>query len=327
MWQRWDTAWQQALYGPDGFYRGSAPADHFATAAQGLGGSGALLAEALLALARRHDLTRIVEVAAGRGELLEALSTARDTSGGPEDSGDIVTDLVGVDIVDRPVHLPDSIGWLRSPGGPELPEELAGLTGTLLIGHEWLDVVPCPVATRGDQGIWHHVLVAPHGTERSGPPVAGPDLDWLAAHVPDHVTRAEVGLARDTAHADLLSRVDQGLVLVVDYGHTRSTRPQGGTLTGYRDGRQVTPIPDGTCDLTAHVAVDSLRADQLCTQREALHDLLGRPSLPPHELAGTRPTAYLEDLSRANALATLTRRGGLGDFWWAMTHRGAGHLG
>ncbi|USQ79593.1 SAM-dependent methyltransferase [Ornithinimicrobium faecis] len=315
-WQRWDEAWQHALYGPAGFYRQSAPAEHFATSAQGLGATGTLLAQALLELASRHGLTRIVEIAAGRGELLTALATVQQD-----------TELAGVDIVDRPAHLPDDIGWLRSPGGARLPDELTGLTDTLVVAHEWLDVVPCPVVTRETDGTWHHVLVDPAGAEQTGPVVTGADLAWLDHHVPVHVSRAEVGLPRDSAHADLLSRVDHGLVLVVDYGHTAATRPTDGTLTGYRDGTQVPPVPDGSCDLTAHVAIDSLGADVLRTQRETLHDLLGRPTLPPHELSGSQPTAYLEALSRANALATLTRSGGLGDFWWATTLRGGGVLG
>lgn len=314
-WQRWDEAWQSALYGPHGFYRRSAPADHFATAAQGLGHTGALLAEALLALAHRHRLHRIVEVAAGRGELLVELAR----------HGDL--ELTGVDVVDRPAELPETITWLRAPGGDALPVGLAGLTDTLLLAHEWLDVVPCPVASREPDGTWRHVLVADDGSERTGPPVEAEELLWLLTHVPPQVDRSEVGLSRDQAHADLVSRVDSGLVVIVDYGHTADTRPTRGTLTGYRDGGQVPPVPDGSCDLTAHVAVDSLGADELTPQREVLHDLLGRPTLPPHALSQTDPTAYLESLSRANALATLTSAAGLGGFWWAMTLRGGDDLG
>lgn len=325
-WQRWDEAWQHALYGPDGFYRRSAPAEHFATSAQGLGAGGTLLAQALLELAGRHGLTRIVEVAAGRGELLSEVSVLQRAASRLTDRAPAI-ELVGVDIVNRPAHLPAEIGWLRSPGGALLPHELTGITDSLVVAHEWLDVVPCPVTTREADGTWRHVLVDTGGAEQVGPAVAGADLDWITRHVPGHVDRAEVGLPRDSAHADLVSRVDHGLVLVVDYGHTAATRPAGGTLTGYRDGTQVPPIPDGSCDLTAHVALDSLGADALRTQREALHDLLGRPELPPHELSGSQPTAYLESLSRANALATLTRPGGLGDFWWATTLRGGADLG
>lgn len=318
--QRWDVAWQAALYGPQGFYRGAAPAEHFATSAQGLGGAGDLLAQALLTLADRHELHRIVEVAAGRGELLTALARApRPGLGGVH--------LAGVDVVERPADLAEAIDWILSPGGSALPSELDGLTDTLLLAHEWLDVVPCPVATREAEGTWRHVLVATDGTEHRGEPVSGPELDWLRAHVPDHVGRAEIGLSRDSAYQDLVQRVETGLVVAVDYGHTRANRPGEGSLTGYRSGTQINPVPDGSCDLTAHVAVDSLGAARLTTQRDVVHDLLGRAEIPAHALASADPAAYLAQLSRANAVATLTRPGGLGDFWWAMTPRGAVSLG
>ena len=61
--------------------------------------------------------------------------------------------------------------------------------------------------------------------------------------------------------------------LAVDYGHVAADRPGGGTLTGYADGGQVAPVPDGSCDLTAHVAMDSLSHDELHTQRDALRAL------------------------------------------------------
>lgn len=323
-WRRWDVAWQEALYGPSGFYRRAAPADHFATSAQGLGRAGQLLAEALLTLAARHGLTRIVEVAAGRGELLTDLARARDRAPLPDADG---VHLTGTDIVDRPPDLPPDVHWIIAPGGAALPEELTGLTDTLLLAHEWLDVVPCPVVERGEDGTWRHLEVDPEGIERVGAPVGDPELSWLATHLPDSVHRAEVGRERDLAYQDLVSRVGHGLVVAIDYGHTYPARPRTGTLTGYRGGVQVPPRPDGTCDLTAHVAVDTLGADQLHTQREALLDLLGPAPLPPHGLSRTDPTAYLGHLTRANTQATLTRTGGLGDFFWAVALRDGAHLG
>ncbi len=60
----WRTAWDNALYGPDGFYRRNAPADHFRTAVHG----SVLSARALLRLLRANDLDTVVDVGAGRGE-------------------------------------------------------------------------------------------------------------------------------------------------------------------------------------------------------------------------------------------------------------------
>src|SRR5262249_62244441 len=73
-------------------------------------------------------------------------------------------------------------------------------------------------------------------------------------------SRAEVGAPRDAAWADAVRAVTRGLALAVDYGHLANGRPAFGSLTGFRDGRQVPPVPDGSCDLTAHVAIDSVAA-------------------------------------------------------------------
>lgn len=318
-WLPWDRAWQEALYGTRGFYRSVAgPAGHFATAAQGLPGVGQVLAQALLALARRHRLGTVVDIGCGRGELLVELA-ALDAGIG----------LVGVDIVARPSDLPARVTWLRSPGGGGLPAALHGLHGTLVLAHEWLDVVPCPVAERDQRGVWRCVEVeVVTGRERLGAAVTGGDLDWLTTHLTEGwVRRAEVGAARQAAFAALSSRVEHGLVLAVDYGHTAASRPPSGTLTGYRCGAPCPPIPDGSCDLTAHVAADTLGAQVLWRQRAAVRDLLGVPVLPDRALSTTDPTAYLSRLGSANALATLTASGGLGDFWWASSGLGGVRLG
>lgn len=313
----WKDAWHEALYGSSGFYRRQAPADHFSTSVQGVPGAGRLLAEAVLQLARRHGCRRVVDVGAGRGELLTALRAL---------DGDL--DLLGVDVVDRPPAL--HADWLLSPGGAALPADLRGLRDTLVIAHEWLDVVPAPVVQRDDQGVWRVVTVAPDGTESLGPVLDGADLAWAEQWLTADVRRAEIGRPRDQAWADLVGRVGSGFVLAVDYGHTAADRPRHGTLTGFRAGREVDPVPDGTCDLTAHVAVDSLAAatpdaaPSVLSQAEALRDLLGEHPgrAPDRVLARTEPTAYLKALARRGAFAALTAPGGLGGFRWVVATRG-----
>ena len=319
----WETAWQEALYGPRGFYRRpEGPAGHFATSTQGLGPvAGELLAEALLALAEHHGLSRVVDVGAGRGELLLALA---DTASRRETP----VDLLGVDVVDHPPLLPGRADWLVSPGGAKLPPALDGLSDTLVVAHEWLDVVPCPVVELDPEGVWRSLEVTTDGTEHLGPPLGGAELAWLQRWWPGPgARRAEVGLTRDRAFADLVARVDRGVVLAVDYGHTRDDRPAAGSLTAYRTGVQVTPVPDGTCDLTADVAVDSLGADLVLTQRAALRSLLGGSAAPDHALASTDPAGYLRQLGRSSALAALSAPHGLGAFWWALSGRGGIVLG
>lgn len=319
----WEQAWHEALYGPGGFYRRHAPAEHFATSAQGIPGAGEVLAEAVVTLARRHGCTRLVDVGAGGGELLAHVAAlAPDLH------------LTGVDVVDR--RPPGVHDWLVSPGGAALPPDLTQLTDALVVAHEWLDVVPCPVVERDEDGVWREPTVALDGTEDPGRALA-PDrdaevLDWLARWVPDHVRRGEVGLPRDRAAADLLARLKSGVLLVVDYAHEREDRPVDGSLTGFRDGRQVRPVPDGSCDLTAHVAVDSLVAHlaqalpgtacRAATQAEALADLLPGASAPvPHELARREPAAYLRTLAGRGALAALRAPGGPGGFRWLVLPR------
>lgn len=308
----WELAWQDALYGADGFYRKAAgPAGHFATATHGP--TGAVLADALVRLADQKGLTHIVDVGAGRGELLGHLRGA-----GPS------LRLTGVDVVSTPPGLPDGVEWLVSPGGGELPPELAGLTSALVVAHEWLDVVPCAVTQVDEHGVLRRRLVDPTGVESWGPPVTGRELEWSHTHWRgEHPgERVEIGLSRDVAWSALLRRLDSGLAVAIDYGHRRGHRPREGTLTAYRSGRQVTPVPDGSCDLTAHVAMDSLDHTELVDQRTALRRLgtLGQP--PPVELAHSDPLAYLRGLERSGAAASLTARGGFGDFLWAFSRVG-----
>ena len=139
--------------------------------------------------------------------------------------------------------------------------------------------------------------------------------------------RAEIGWPRDAAWARALDRLGSGVAVAVDYAHDAADRPPLGTLTGYRDGRQVTPVPDGSCDITAHVALDACaeagrRAGAtetvLTTQREALTGLGMAAEQPHSELASTDAGAYVAAVVRVGELAELRERGGLGDFGWLV---------
>ena len=313
-WTSWQQAWEQALYGDGGFYRQPAgPAGHFSTASQGVPLIGEQLAAALLTLMDREGLDTFVDMGCGRGELLEEVHRL-----GPH------IRCIGVDIVARP-GLSEPIGWLQSPGGARLPDELGGLSDTLLFANEWLDVVPCPIAELDSGGKLRKVLVdAATGGEQLGDPVSGTDLRWCQRFWPVDALapgdRVEIGEPRDAAWDNLVSRLESGLAIAVDYGHTVDTRPAPGTLTGFKAGRQVLPVPDGSCDLTAHVAMDSLTHDELIDQRSALLQLGVSGRLPRNDLARSNPPAYLQALGAASAAAALTARGGLGDFLWAFTH-------
>jgi SAM-dependent MidA family methyltransferase len=93
------------------------------------------------------------------------------------------------------------------------------------------------------------------------------------------------------------------------------------TLTGYRDGSQVHPLPDGSCDLTAHVALDSCAAAtgaRVMTQRDALLQLGLVADAPDRRLADTDPRGYLALLAQARAVAALLDPRGLGAFGWLV---------
>jgi SAM-dependent MidA family methyltransferase len=196
----------------------------------------------------------------------------------------------------------------------------------VLLATEWLDNVPLDVAEVDPDGRARRVLVDPGtGLETLGPDVDPADRFWLARWWPAARAgeRIELGWPRDVAWADAVSAVRRGCALAVDYGHLRAARPPLGTLTGYRDGRQVPPRPDGSTDVTAHVAVDSAAVAagtpyRIISQRAALRGLGVDGGRPPLDLARTDPAAYLRALSAAGAAAELTDPAGLGGHWWLL---------
>ncbi|MFE2548445.1 SAM-dependent methyltransferase [Streptomyces sp. NPDC059355] len=301
----WKEAMEAALYGPDGFYvrpGGPGPAGHFRTSVH----ASPLYAGAVARLLRWVDAELghppeldLVDVGAGRGELLTGVLGALPA----EVAGRVRA--VAVERAERPAGLDGRIRWAA-----EVPQGTAGL----LFANEWLDNVPLDVAQDG-----HYVLVDREGTETRGPAVAGEDRAWLERWWPG-AGRAEIGRGRDEAWAGAVRSVSRGLAVAVDYAHTRDARPPYGTLTGFRAGREVAPVPDGSCDVTAHVALDACAAAGavLVSQREALALLGVSGARPPLALASTDPAAYVRALARAGEAAELTARGGLGDFAWLI---------
>lgn len=278
----WEAAWHAALYGPGGFFaRGEKPSSHFRTSVL----VGPELAEALLELLSRVDaalgfppVVDFVDVGAGGGELAAAVRALASGS---------LAERLRVTAVELgpPVDLP-GVRWTT-----EIPD----CTG-LLVGHEWLDAIPCPVVT-------------------------GPSDDpWIARWWPSlrDGEQAEVGAPRDAAWAAAVASV-RGAALAIDYGHLVSSRRF--TLTGYRDGRQVPPVFDGSCDITAHVALDACAAAAggdfvLVSQRDALR-ALGLSG----EVTGSG-WDWLESAARAGRISELRDPAGLGSFGWLLHGRG-----
>ena len=299
------------MYGPDGFYRRpEGPSAHFRTSVHASPlfavAVARLLARVDEALGRPAELA-FVDMAAGRGELAAGVLDAL-----PEDVA-ARTRAYAVEIAGRPDGLDDRIEWLGEP-----PK---GVTG-LLFANEWLDNVPVEVAEADADGVPRLVLVHRDGTERLGEPVAGAQAEWVERWWPLSAegSRAEIGLPRDTAWAAAVATVERGLAVAVDYAHRAGARPPFGTLTGVRAGRECAPVPDGSCDITAHVALDAcaLPGARLLTQRTALRALGITGARPPLTLASTDPTAYVRALAHASAAAELTEPGALGAFGWLL---------
>ncbi len=305
--ERWREAMQRALYAPGtGFFVGPGrPAEHFRTSVH----ASPLFAAALARLVERLDeeLGRpatldVVDVGAGRGELLVGLAYAV-----PAEVRERVR-LTAVELADRPAPLPPDIGWVAS-----VPDRVTGL----LLATEWLDNVPLDLVTLDDAGVARYVL-----TDWSlGEPVSDEDAAWLATwwpSKPGHI--AEVGVPRDEAWRAAVSTVERGLALCVDYGHVAAERPALGTLSGYRAGRQLPPVPDGDSDLTAHVAVDALTGPRttVLRQRDALRKLGVSGARPPLSLASEDPAAYVRALAAASDATELTDPAGLGGHYWIV---------
>ncbi len=308
----WRSATEQALYGPDGFYRREAPHAHFRTSVHAT----PAFAQAIGRLADAVGARVVVDVGAGRGELLTALHVMR-----PQ------LELVGVEIAVRPDNLTTAVAWQDA-----VP---SSLDDVLVVANEWLDNIPVDVAEVDDDGVVRLVIVdSATGTEMLGAPVDGRDADWLDAWWPldrgEPGRRAEIGWPRDDAWAQVIASIRSGVLLVADYFHVRKDRPPFGTLAGYRDGQLVQPVPDGSCDVTSHVALDACAAagqraevddTLLTTQRPALRALGLSAQLPVRDLAHQDPPTYAAELQRASAIAELLDVGGLGGLGWLIQCR------
>ena len=89
------------------------------------------------------------------------------------------------------------------------------------------------------------MLVADDGTETLGGIPGDADRAWLDALVAGRGAGPRSGAPATTPGRDAVGRISAGLALTVDYGHLRDARPPLGTLTGFRDGREAAPVPDG----------------------------------------------------------------------------------
>jgi SAM-dependent MidA family methyltransferase len=326
----WRSAMADALYGPTGFFtrpapggeQGTGPTGHFRTSAH----ASPLFATAMLRLVAaadealgRPDPLDVLDIGAGGGHLLRRLALLAPAYLRRR------LRLAAVELAPPPADLPAEIAW-----SARMPD--TGSLSGVVMATEWLDNVPLDVAEVDEEGVLRYLLVEPlTGVEIHGEPVLGEDADWADrwwAEVPrDPGVRVELGGPRDRAWASAVECLDRGLAITVDYGHMWDTRPPAGTLTGFYAGRPASAVPDGSRDITAHVAIDAACAAgeavagvaaMLTTQREALAALGVDGSRPPVDLAARDPAAYVGALSAATQAAELIEPGGLGGHHWIV---------
>ena len=331
----WSRAWERAAFGAGGFYSDLSdpgPGAHFRTSVH----VGAVFHRALAALLVEVDerlgapgRLDLVDVGSGGGELLAGMLVAL-----PDQVSARVAALA-IDVRVRPGQLEPGVRWVQGRAPQSIPGEVRGL----LLAHEWLDDVPLDIVTVDPHGGVRLVLVDGDGTESLGPLLsdgagwAELGLDavaaqrWIARWWPlvEVGDRAEIGLPRDLSWAAGVRRLTAGTALAIDYGHTADARPGRGSLTSYRSGRAVTPVPDGGANLTAHVALDSVAAAvdaSVATQRDSLLALGLTPGLPDARLASTDPVAYAAALAEASDVSELLDPVGLGGFGWVRVDVG-----
>ncbi len=326
----WVEAWTRSA---NTFYSGEWPADHFATAPS----HSTAVAEGLV-----HHLTHVVEHLYDGGYF--GVIDVWEVGGGDGTLMAQVLALAGqqhptvtfrakvIELRPRPSHLASTIEWIHGPVETHLPESIRGL----IFAHEVLDDVPLTLAQYDESFTLRQVMVNPAtGDEELGAPISANDGEWVSRWWPHQSVggRVEIGAARDQVWAVIASSVSTGIAIAIDYAHTREQRSLGafapGTLTGFRHGYPCQPVPDGSMNITAHVALDAcaVAAEQACSplpvttvlvsQRDAL-GVLDRSATPqsPHEALVAIAQYSQRELARDTQ--------GFGAFTWLIHHIGMG---
>lgn len=306
----WSRAWERAARS---FWASTTPPEHFATSA------GDVLADRLATvvmdvharLGASDDFT-VMDVGAADGALLASIRERCSLIGSR-------SRWLAVDV--REHFVPGVEGVVAHVPGPLPGTPVRGV----VMAHEWLDEIPLDVVERDADGDDRIVLVDDSGAEVLGPSLrddgacetwgvdAAATREWLVRWWPlrEPGDRAEIGISRDAAWSWLTRLVASGLALAVDYGHDAAQRQDAlrhGTLAGYRDGRAADPVPDGSVNITAHVAIDSCAAAVPGTSVTRQIDEV-TPAALPHG-------ATAADVQRYFDARRLRQPAGLGGFAW-----------
>lgn len=295
-------AWIAASTGEEGWWQTQYPDDHFRTSLF----SPDLLASLVVALLAEwhldsHSPVRVLDLGAGGGQLASAIAALR-----PRWS------ITAVDV--RPAPKTVSVPWLVdtwdirqhrwTSGAVDYWWTTGPSTSTVVIGHEFLDELPCAFGAQHDPE-WAH--------------------QWWPN--PQHPTLPEIGRSRDIAWADVISRLKGpgGYAIAVDYGHFRQSRPARPTLRGFRDGVVTAPRIDGSVNLTADVAWDAVAAAAAAAGGEEVWSADQATTVARWLATPSSPRGPLAELVARNQRQVLQapRIGsgrGFGAYWW-LIHR------
>jgi SAM-dependent MidA family methyltransferase len=237
----WRDAWDSAHYGPNGFYRANFnPVSHFHTSV----------------MDSPDTSSKIFDIALSNYQLLGSpvSFTVLDCGSGTDDLLRDLRDLC------EDQQLPWTVQSLNFPDTDI--REIAPVGGAgVVVAHELLDDIPMAIAEFNDDLQLVTVHVDSDGVETLGEVFAS---DWVDTWWPATVAgaRREIGSTRDATWAQLLRVFDSGCAIMVDYCTTQIDRTRGvfdgGTLTGYYNGRITRPVPSGDMNITAHVCIESL---------------------------------------------------------------------
>jgi len=261
----------------------------------------------------------LVEVGAGSGSLLKSLLGSIDVESVAVEASpaarEALSGLIGADNVRETI--PDSIRGV-------------------VIANELIDNLPMSIAQRID-GEWRERWV---GLDGAGlgfvDTVARPEVSsWLGEHAGEVADGGwvEVQIAARDWLREVLRRLEEGSIVIIDYGDTAENllpRRQDGTLRTYR-AHHLGPHPldePGETDITADVNFSALVATAVGEGADAVvhrqDDFLGElglrdrlSELRREELAATRSGNEMERLrirSLKTEAETLLHPRGLGDF-------------
>jgi SAM-dependent MidA family methyltransferase len=261
---RWRARWSA-----DALYRNDTPYRHFDTFIRHSTELAAALSRQLSV--QEDGRLEIFDLGAGDGALADHISAYMPTAV-----------VHAVDLRPRPAQLSADVYWHTIDIEQQPLPRLVPDAIPILIAHEFLDDVPCDVVEVDDDGRCIWMNADDDGRLIPGDVVTDPaTLDWMHRWWPPKRPgmRIEIGLSRDRLWSRLLRTWPNTIGIAVDYGHTLRERMvgtwDGGTLTGYRQGRQVPPQLDGRTNVTAHVAVDALAAVAERSEVHRLRSLLG----------------------------------------------------